>query len=351
MIKKNRIKNSELKQKWQELQKRYLNSKEISSEKEYSFNFKNSSWSLTIIYLTTFVIIPIIYSFIKTYGFSNKNELTQLWSNIDLVVTYYIPIFGMILALIVDWQALAVKGAWAAYSHFIFKIVSIVVIGLILSRINIIADSETKKQSIIKSISFLIQIVFQTIGSAIIIFTNKRLRKQIITTFKEAKIDLLTWILIFLSLCSILIFIFEKISNTFNSNSNSLSFYSLFSNKNNKTANQVELELMMATPIGITILIIGAIFLAPINEELSYRYGIFSIVGNKWLGFATSVIYFPSMHIMGFGDWHNILGYGALGLMAPLLFIFTRGNVAYTIGLHTSLNAISIFSLLLGLNK
>jgi|GEM_PF-815938 len=38
---------------------------------------------------------------------------------------------------------------------------------------------------------------------------------------------------------------------------------------------------MATTPLGIFALVLGSIFLAPINEEISYRYGTFSIVRNK----------------------------------------------------------------------
>lgn len=329
-------KTVESKEKINNFWKKYFNSKEISSDHNYPFNFKNTNWYVTIIYLSTFIVIPIIYNLIKNYGYHVtlvNNKLPSPWDTLELIFTLLLPIIGMGIAFAVDWKAMAKRGAWSAYTHFIFGIASAFFVRLLFIQTGVISGDSKDSTSL--AVSFLVQVIIQFIGSLIIIFTNKALRKQIIATLKEAKLDLLVWVLIFLALVSLLNFIFNSISNVVNQTN----FFV------DKSDNQNQLELMTKAPLGIFALILGSIFLAPINEEISYRYGTFSIVRHKWLGFSASLIYFPAMHIMGSGDWNNIFGYLGMGIMAPLLFVTTRGNTTYTIGLHMLLNSIATIML------
>lgn len=317
--------------------KKYFTSKEISSDHDYSFNFKNANWYLTIVYLLSFIAIPIIYSLVKNYAYhvtEINDKLPDPWNNLELVMTIFLPIVGMGIAFAVDWKAMAKKGAWAAYTHFLFGIISAFFVSLLLIQTG--AISGDADDSTYLAVSFLVQVIIQFIGSLIVIFTNKALRKQIVATLKEAKLDLLIWVLIFLAAVSILNFAFNAISDAVNTN--------IFADKDG-SENQQQLELMAKTPLGIFALVLGSIFLAPINEEISYRYGTFSIISHKWIGFTASLIYFPAMHIMGSGDWNNIFGYLGMGIMAPLLFVCSKGNTTYTVGLHMLLNTIATITL------
>lgn len=314
--------------------KKYFSSKEISSDHDYPFNFKNSNWYVTIIYLVTFIAIPIIYSLVKNYAFTINEvdgKLPSPWNNLEIVMTIFLPIIGAGIAFAVDWKAMAKRGGWAAYTHFLFGIISALFVSLLLIQTG--AVSGKSDDATYLAVSFLVQVIVQFIGSLVVIFTNKALKKQIIATIKEAKFDLLVWILVFLAAVSILNFAFNAISNAVNTN--------IFADNSGNSENQKQLELMAKTPLGIFALVLGTIFLAPVNEEISYRYGTFSIVRHKWIGFTASLVYFPAMHIMGSGDWNNIFGYLGMGIMAPLLFVCARGNTTYTIGLHMLLNTVA----------
>ncbi|MBE4703798.1 CPBP family glutamic-type intramembrane protease [Spiroplasma platyhelix] len=318
--------------------KKYFTSKEISSDHDYPFNFKNANWYVSIVYLTTFIAIPIIYNLVKNYAYNVvlvDGKLPNPWNNLELLITIALPIIGAGIAFAVDWKAMAKNGAWAAYTHFLFGIISSFFVSLFLIETG--AVSGKVDDAIYLAVGFLVQIIIQFIGSLVVIFTNKALRKQIIATFKEAKLDLLIWILVFLALVSILNFAFNAISNSVNTN--------ILADNTGNSKNQNQLVFMATTPLGIFALVLGSIFLAPINEEISYRYGTFSIVRHKWIGFSASLIYFPAMHIMGSGDWNNIFGYLGSGIMAPLLFVCTRGNTTYTLGLHMLLNTIATITL------
>ncbi|MDQ7982609.1 MAG: CPBP family intramembrane glutamic endopeptidase [Spiroplasma sp.] len=329
----NKVKNSKLK---------FFQTKELTSDHDFPFNFKNTNWFVTIIYLATFILIPIIYSFVKVYGYHiDSDDAGAPWTTLNLVLIRLVPIIGMAIVFIIDWKAMTKYGAWAAYSHFLFGFLSAFIVVLFIEQTNLI-DQE-KNLPLFSAVSFLIQVVIQFIGSLIVVFTNKGLRKQIKATFKEAKMSLLLWVITFLIIVAILNLIFNTISNAVNQTN-------FFVTDNGESSNQHQLELMATTPLGIFALILGSIFLAPINEEISYRYGTFSIVRYKWLGYFASAVYFPAMHIISSGDWNHIFGYLGMSLAAPLLFIIARGNTTYTIGLHMLINTIATISLLITVN-
>ncbi|MGL5268412.1 MAG: lysostaphin resistance A-like protein [Spiroplasma sp.] len=324
------IKTVKSKSKLNDLCKKYFTSKEISSNHDYPFNFKNANWYVTIVYLVSFIVIPIIYSLIKNYVFhvhSVNDNLPSPWIHLEPLIMFLVPIIGMAIGFAVDWHAMTKRGAWAAYTLFIFGF-----IGISLSNF---IEAISKKPT--ASLGFLVPIIIQFIGSLIVIFTNKSLRKQIIATLKEAKLDLLTWILIFLAICSWLNFIFKLVFDNIINSSDFL--------VKNDSINQKVLKSIAKTPLGIFALILGVIFLAPINEEISCRYGIFSIVRHKWVAFTASLVYFPAMHVMNNGDWNHFFSYLAAGTMFPLLFICTRGNTTYTIGLHMLWNTVALIQL------
>lgn len=306
-----------------------LTSKTLSCDENNSFNFKTASWTLTIIYLVSFIIIPIFYSIIKNYAIKDTNQ----GSFLSLFIFSLLPIFGLVVSLALDYETMIKKGAWAAYSHSIFGFISMVFVYLFFVATKVISNKEDDVTSI--ATEFLIQQLFQLIGSILVLIFCRSLREKIITTLKEAKLDLLTWVTIFAVLGSILNIIFNLIPK-FGETS------ILVDNSTSK--NQDVLNLLMSSPYGIFVLILGTIFIAPINEEISYRYGTFTIVRYRWLGYLASLIYFPAMHVMDNGDWHNIIGYLGFSITLPLLFVMTRGNTTYTIGLHAFSNVIATIS-------
>lgn len=319
----------------------FLKTKELSSDHDFPFNFKNPNWFVTVIYLVSFILVPIVYSLIKTYAYHiTSSNSTKSWSVLDLVLTILVPLIGMVIAFIIDWKAMAKRGAWAAYTHFLFGFISSLIVILFLIQTK--AIDQDKNESLFLAVSFIIQVVIQFIGSLIVVFTNKGLRKQIVATFKEAKVSLLLWVITFLVIIIVLNLIFNTISNAVNQTT--------FFADNGASDNQQQLEQMATTPLGIFALVLGSIFLAPINEEISYRYGTFSIVRNKWIAYTASLVYFPSMHILDSGDWNNIFGYLGMSIATPLLFIIARGNITYTIALHMLVNTIATISLFVSLN-
>ncbi|WP_375317202.1 CPBP family glutamic-type intramembrane protease [Spiroplasma endosymbiont of Virgichneumon dumeticola] len=300
-------------------------SKALTSDENYSFNFKTAKWSLTIIYIVSFIAIPILYSIIKSYAFHNKSN-----DFLDIFIYYLLPILGLIVSLAIDNQTMIRKGGWAAYTHCIFGFISMIFASIFLISTKLISGKSDDVNSI--ATMFLIQQLFQLIGSILVITFCKSLRARIIATIKGAKLDLITWITIFLVIGTVLNVLINLIPQFTSTN---------LLTDNDTSKNQDNLNLLMKTPYGIFSLILGTIFIAPLNEEISYRHGTFTIVRYRWLGYVASLIYFPSMHVMDGGDWNHIVGYLAIGALLPLLFVMTRGNVTYTIGLHAFSNILA----------
>lgn len=301
-------------------------SKLLSCDGSNNFNFKTSSWTLTIIYLISFIVVPILYSLIKTYAIKDSNVVSFL----SLFIFSLLPIFGLIISLGLDWETMIKKGGWAAYSHSVFGFISIVFVYIFFIATKVINGKENDVTSL--ATEFLIQQLFQLLGSILVLIFCRSLRERIITTLKKAKWDLLTWVTIFAVIGSILNLIFNIIPK--------FSEFNMLTN-NNSSKNQDALNLLMNSPYGIFVLVLGTIFIAPINEEISYRHGTFTIVRYRWLGYVASLIYFPAMHVMENGDWNNIIGYLGFSITLPLLFVMTRGNTTYTIGLHAFSNVIA----------
>ncbi|WP_348736428.1 CPBP family intramembrane glutamic endopeptidase [Spiroplasma endosymbiont of Ammophila pubescens] len=92
----------------------------------------------------------------------------------------------------------------------------------------------------------------------------------------------------------------------------------------------------------IAFLFIYTILIAPVVEELATRHGIFSLSGNKWLGFVASTIFFTGMHVAGTGDWEHFIGYIGASLTLGMLFFIVNGNVTYTIIPHVGYNCIVV---------
>lgn len=96
----------------------------------------------------------------------------------------------------------------------------------------------------------------------------------------------------------------------------------------------------------IAFLFIYTILIAPVVEELATRHGIFSLSGNKWLGFVASTIFFAGMHVAGTGDWEHFIGYIGASLTLGMLFLIVNGNVTYTIIPHAGYNCIAAILML-----
>ncbi|WP_395472910.1 CPBP family intramembrane glutamic endopeptidase [Spiroplasma endosymbiont of Nomada rufipes] len=304
-------------------------SKSLSCDDTNNFNFKTASWTLTIIYLISFIIIPILYSLIKTYAVKDTSQSSFL----SLFIFSLLPIFGLVVSLGIDWETMIKKGGWAAYSHSVFGFISVVFVLLFFIATKVISGKDDDVTSL--ATTFLIQQLFQMLGSILVLIFCRSLRERIINTLKEAKLDLITWVTIFAVIGTILNIIFNIIPK--------FSEFNMLTS-NNTSKNQDVLNLLMNSPYGIFVLVLSTIFIAPINEEISYRHGTFTIVRYRWLAYAASLIYFPSMHVMDSGDWNNMIGYLGFSIILPLLFIMTRGNTTYTIGLHAFSNLIATIS-------
>lgn len=84
---------------------------------------------------------------------------------------------------------------------------------------------------------------------------------------------------------------------------------------------------------------IYTMLLAPLVEELVFRYCWNLNTANKWFGFITSALYFGYLHYGVTGDFEHALSYTCAGFVLGGVFLFTKGNVVASWMAHFLNNA------------
>lgn len=89
-----------------------------------------------------------------------------------------------------------------------------------------------------------------------------------------------------------------------------------------------------------------AVIIAPLNEELVFRYSVSKLTGFRWWGFLLCSLPFALIHVVS-GDLINVIPYVAMALVFTAFYFKTK-NIWVSIGIHFLNNLLSIvFSLLL----
>lgn len=110
------------------------------------------------------------------------------------------------------------------------------------------------------------------------------------------------------------------------------------------SANQALIESMFGEFPWIIVL--TAIFLAPLVEELVFRLALFNIFKNKVLAICVSVLLFGLIHVLISGDIINILPYLVMGSVFSLAYYLSK-NIWVSIGIHFINNLISVILMFL----
>lgn len=125
-----------------------------------------------------------------------------------------------------------------------------------------------------------------------------------------------------------------------------LSFIPGLIGSNGSSGNQSSLEQMTSSVFGTINLFIASVIVAPIFEEIFYRYYIIWFSNNSLIGYFLSVVYFASLHVMTYGDFENIFPYFALGIVNGFIFYYFN-NLAPAILVHFFANLFSFITILL----
>lgn len=120
------------------------------------------------------------------------------------------------------------------------------------------------------------------------------------------------------------------------------------------SANQASIESSLMGP-GWPLMMLSAVIIGPIVEELIFRKTIFEITRNKWVGLAVSSIIFATIHVVTeLGDLTNFghfiitfLPYLAMGVAFGVTYIIYKQNVITVIGAHMMWNLLATLSVFL----
>lgn len=154
---------------------------------------------------------------------------------------------------------------------------------------------------------------------------------------------------------SLLIGIFAGLGFVYGASLTITLLFQLFNVPQLTSANQASIETQLLGP-GWPLMLISAVILGPIIEELIFRKAIFELTRNKWVGLAVSSIIFASIHVVTeLGDITNFahflitfLPYLAMGAAFGATYIVYKQNVITVIGAHMLWNLIATLVVLLG---
>lgn len=272
-----------------------------------------------IVFVITAVFLPFLLSIIFKVVFK-ENESEKL--NLNLIMFFVkivLLLMGMIYIIkVLTLQKFLQSGAVGFYIFCFFPSIA----GLLIS---MFIDPKTIDKQTVNLINLATQITVYIIAITLIFVFSPTLRLRFKKTCKENfPLILLVISLGFVAMFG-LSFLFNKLDQLINGEG--------------IPQNQESLNKMKNTSVGTVLLFFLTVTTAPFIEELACRHGIFSLSGNKWLAFFTSVIYFAGIHVESAGDWNKILGYMGASLVLTLTFLYVRGNVTYVIFLHMLYNA------------
>lgn len=115
---------------------------------------------------------------------------------------------------------------------------------------------------------------------------------------------------------------------------------------NSNNQDSIEQQVNKNQIITIINLFLSAVIVAPIFEEIIYRYYVFYFCQDKWYGLVVTILWFASLHVMNYGDFQNIFPYLALGIVSGSIYYIT-GNILYGISIHFIGNLIGFITIVI----
>ncbi|MFA6800482.1 MAG: CPBP family intramembrane glutamic endopeptidase [Acholeplasmataceae bacterium] len=132
--------------------------------------------------------------------------------------------------------------------------------------------------------------------------------------------------------------------------SNGLS--SLFNQPIEESVNQIAIESILNSN-GAVFVILSAILIGPIVEELIFRKSIFGLIKNQYVALVVSAFVFGAIHLTGetsiVSALINGISYIIMGFVFGIIYIRLQKNIFYPIAVHVLSNLISIIGILITL--
>ena len=124
---------------------------------------------------------------------------------------------------------------------------------------------------------------------------------------------------------------------------------SLFNQPEEISVNQFSIEMILHSN-GAIFMVLSAVIMGPIVEELVFRKGIFSLFKNKWVALILSSLLFGSIHLIGEASLVdaivNGVSYILMGFVFGIIYIKTEKNILIPILVHVISNLLSILAIL-----
>ena len=293
--------------------------------KDKFFKFQNSNSRDGLIFFFGAIIFPFLINIIVT-SMSNLGPADGIaWSQQRLWLEFTSWIIALIVLLYL-WIVNGNKFVRMGGLSFFWMILFIPVLTICFSLL--IPYQKGIDKTDLAGYQILIQVIGEIIAIIFIFTTTTGLWHSFIKTYKDG------WYFIYIVVFGVLILYVVPI------------FFNIF-HFNAKSDNQNSLEQLMNKTWTIVLLGLFTLIVAPITEELSTRFGIFLLSGNWRLGLLGSVIFFSGMHVSSSGDWYNIIDYLAPAIVLPWVFLAARGNIAYSITVHSIFNIFAYSSMLM----
>ena len=292
---------------------------------QYPFSFLTRTAKVMPVFVWLAVILPfalsvffnILIATITVFA-SHKSTFQTIYAFCELALV--IAAFFIIYAWTKD--KMIICGALAFFLFTILPTIGSIILVFILSFTGISTQELNSN-----TFTILITAIFDLIAGVLVIFMVPYIRKLIITTLQKRWKHLLVFVPAMIIIGVFLSYVFSAFGSFLN---------------NNTSNNQSTLNITHKSSIGLIILVaVTTILIAPFIEECATRHSFYYLIGNKYLAFIVTFIYFAGMHVAGTFDWEHLFAYLGGSLILTSTFYLARGNVTYSWLTHAGLNTVT----------
>ncbi|ARU92239.1 CAAX amino terminal membrane bound protease [Spiroplasma clarkii] len=296
---------------------------------EHKFEFDKGNWKVNgMIFVVTAIIIPFTFSVIATLVFGlGKSENQSVASYVQIL--QIISIFVGFVVLIGREKNYIYNGkAWLFFYSVLpiaFAIALSMVIGQLLNK-NQFLEAMLNIWIMIISCGTVLLMVF-IIDKNFVKNFKESLSKRFLPLFLTALVGAFV---LFVAQIGV-----SQLENLWAPSTDSNNQSSIIGILKGDDATRTEKTIYALSIFIYTVLI------APLIEEIVYRYCWNLNTSNRWFGFVTSAIAFGFVHYGITGDYAHALSYTVAGFVFSGVFLWTKGNTVACWWTHLFNNALS----------
>lgn len=288
----------------------------------FSHSYLNKN--ILLLFVLLIVIIPFVLCLSLSFVFKAINNMNT-YSLLAMFIVIGCYLFYLAILFFKYRDQLKDNYLWIFFMYIPIGYVALNIIGTIFMMFFSFADATTQNTISLYS-SYVLQIIMEIIIVVIFEIKTKIFSKSIKKVFANKNI---LFFLLFTIVGVGLYFLFNYL------------FGFLDTLVGSGTSNNQESITSFATTIGGMILtFISAVLLAPIFEEIIYRYYFMVFTNYSWIGLLSTILMFAFAHVYQSGDFENIIPYFSLGIVNGLIIYVSR-NTTPCIAVHFITNLIA----------